>query len=58
MKEFKYMVEKNKNEIPTGICKGLSVDNFNKMIDVSIGIKPLCENIIIREKLRAWYEKL
>ena len=66
VKEFKYMVEKNKIDIPSGICKGLSDDDFNKMIDVSIGMKPLWENalgrdwekIMTREKLRALYEKL
>jgi 3-deoxy-alpha-D-manno-octulosonate 8-oxidase len=64
--EFKFMVEKNKIEIPTGICSGLSDDDFEKMINVSIGMKPLWENalgkdwekIMTREKLRALYEKL
>ena len=64
--EFKKMVEKNKVEIPKGICSGLSDDYFNKMIDVSMGMKPLWENalgkdwekIMTREKLRALYEKL
>lgn len=66
VKEFKYMVEKNNIEIPEGICKGLSDEQFNKMIDVSLGMKPLWENAlgtdwekkITREKLRALYEKL
>jgi 3-deoxy-alpha-D-manno-octulosonate 8-oxidase len=66
VKEFKYMVEKNKIEIPAGICKGLKDDDFNKMINVSLGMKPLWENalgkdwekIMTREKLRALYEKL
>jgi 3-deoxy-alpha-D-manno-octulosonate 8-oxidase len=66
VKEFKWMVEKNGIEIPTGICAGLSEDAFNKMIDVSLGMKPLWENalgtdwekIMTREKLRALYEKL
>jgi len=66
VKEFKYMVEKNGIEIPSGICAGLSEDDFNKMIDVSLGMKPLWENalgknweqIMTREKLRALYEKL
>jgi 3-deoxy-alpha-D-manno-octulosonate 8-oxidase len=66
VKEFKYMVEKNKIDIPQGICKGLSDDEFNKMIDVSLGMKPLWENAlgkdwekkINREKLRALYERL
>ena len=60
------MVEKNGIEIPSGICAGLSEDDFNKMIDVSLGMKPLWENalgknweqIMTREKLRALYEKL
>ncbi len=66
VKEFKYMVEKNKIEIPTGICKNLSDNDFDKMINVSMGMKPLWENalgkdwekIMTREKLRALYEKL
>jgi len=66
VKEFKYMVEKNKIEIPAGICKGLSEDDFDKMINVSLGMKPLWENalgkdwekIMTREKLRDLYEKL
>lgn len=66
VKEFKTMVKKNKVEIPAGICSGLSEDDFNKMINVSLGMKPLWENalgpnwekIMTREKLRALYEKL
>jgi 3-deoxy-alpha-D-manno-octulosonate 8-oxidase len=60
------MVEKNNIEIPQGICKGLNDADFNKMIDVSLGMKPLWENalgtdwekIMTRDKLRALYEKL
>jgi len=66
VREFKYMVEKNGVEIPTGVCKGLNDEQFEKMINVSIGMKPLWENalgkdwekIMTREKLRALYEKL
>lgn len=66
VKEFKYMVEKNQIEIPTSICKGLSDDQFETMINVSMGMKPLWENalgkdwekIMTREKLRMLYEKL
>ncbi len=66
VKEFKYMVEKNKVEIPTGICKKLSDEDFEKMINVSLGMKPLWENalgkdwekIMTRDRLRALYEKL
>ncbi len=66
VKEFKYMVEKNKIEIPQGICKGLTDEEFEKMINVSMGMKPLWENalgkdwetIMTREKLRKLFEKL
>ena len=66
VKEFKYMVEKNKIDIPAGICKGLSDQQFEAMIDVSMVMKPLWENalgkdwekIMTREKLRKLYEKL
>jgi 3-deoxy-alpha-D-manno-octulosonate 8-oxidase len=66
VKEFKYMVEKNGIHIPQNITKGLSDDEFNKMIDVSLGMKPLWENalgkdwekIMTRQKLRALYERL
>ena len=64
--EFKMMVEKNNIEIPTGICSGLSEYEFDKMIDVSMGMKPLWENalgkdwekIMTREKLRELYGRL
>lgn len=66
VKEFKYMVEKNKIDIPQHICAGLSDADFDKMINVSLGLKPLWENAlgpdwekqITRETLRALYEKL
>jgi 3-deoxy-alpha-D-manno-octulosonate 8-oxidase len=64
--EFKHMIKKNNINIPTGICKGLTDDQFNTMINVALGMKPLWENalgkdwekIITREKLRELYEKL
>ena len=64
--EFKRMVEKNKIEIPQGICKDLTDEQFETMINVSLGMKPLWENalgkdwekIMTREKLRALYERL
>jgi len=64
--EFKHMVEKNKIVIPQGICKGLTDEQFDTMINVSLGMKPLWENalgkdwekIMTREKLRRLYEKL
>lgn len=66
VKEFKYMVEKNKIEIPQGVCKGLTDEQFQTMINVSLGMKPLWENalgadwekIMTRDKLRALYERL
>ena len=66
VKEFKLMVEKNNINIPQHICAGLSDEDFDKMINVSLGMKPLWENalgkdwekIITREKLRALYEQL
>lgn len=66
VQEFRKMVEKNRIDIPTGICAGLSDEQFGKMIDVSLGMKPLWENalgknwesVMTREKLRALYEKL
>lgn len=66
VKEFKLMVEKNKIDIPQHICAGLSDEDFDKMINVSLGMKPLWENalgkdwekIMTREKLRALYEQL
>jgi len=64
--EFKKMVEKSNVDIPQGICKGLTDEQFDTMINVSLGMKPLWENalgrdwekIMTREKLRALYEKL
>jgi len=66
VKEFRHMVDKNKIDIPQGICSGLSDDQFEKMIDVSMVMKPLWENalgkdwekIMTREKLRRLYERL
>ncbi len=66
VKEFKLMVEKNQIEIPQGICKGLTDEQFETMMNVSLGMKPLWENalgkdwesIMTREKLRTLYERL
>ena len=64
--EFKKMVEKNKIDIPQHITKGLTDEQFDTMINVSIGMKPLWENALgkdwekqmTKEKLRALYERL
>lgn len=66
VKEFKLMVEKNNIEIPQGICKGLTDEQFETMMNLSLGMKPLWENalgkdwekVMTREKLRALYERL
>ena len=66
VKEFKLMVEKNKIDIPQKITKGLTDEQFNTMINVSLGMKPLWENalgkdwkkIMTKEKLRTLFEKL
>ena len=66
VKEFKLMVDKNQIEIPQGICKGLTDEQFETMMNVSLGMKPLWENalgkdwesIMTREKLRALFERL
>ncbi|MER3499715.1 MAG: alcohol dehydrogenase [Chitinophagaceae bacterium] len=64
--EFKKMVEKNKIDIPQNITAGLSNDDFEKMMDVSLSLKPLWENalgmdwekIMTRDRLKSLYEKL
>ncbi len=66
VRKFKQMVKKNKIDIPQQITKGLSDEQFDIMINVSLGMKPLWENalgpdwekIMTREKLRTLYEKL
>lgn len=66
VKEFKNMVRKNQVDLPLGICAGLNDQEFEKMINVSLGLKPLWENalgkewekIMTREKLRALFELL
>lgn len=66
VREFKVMVEKNKIDIPQHITKGLTDEQFNTMIDVSLVMKPLWENALgkdwekfmTRDRLRALYEKL
>jgi len=66
VREFKKMVDKNKIDIPQHITKGLTDEQFNSMIDVSLVMKPLWENalgkdwekIMTRDRLRKLYEKL
>ena len=64
VKEFKFMVEKHNIDIPKGLCKDLTDEQFNTMIDVALSLVPLWENAlgkdwqktITREKLRGMYE--
>jgi len=66
VKEFKYMVEKNQIDIPKNICANLTDEQFDKMINVSLGMKPLWENALgidwekqmNRTRLRKLYERL
>ncbi len=66
VKEFKLMVEKHKIDIPKNICAGLTDADFDKMIGVSLGMKPLWENALGKDwekhmnadKLRKLYEQL
>lgn len=66
VKTFHKMVEQNDIDIPVGITRGLTDEQFNTMIDVSLGMAPLWENalgkdwqtLMTRDRLRALYEKL
>ena len=66
VEEFKFMVQKNKIEIPVGICANLTEAQFDEMINISLSLKPLWENalgsnwesIMTRDKLRALYNRL
>jgi 3-deoxy-alpha-D-manno-octulosonate 8-oxidase len=63
---FHKMVEKNNIHIPVGITNGLTDEQFDTMINVSLGMAPLWENalgkdwqaIMTRDRLRKLYEKL
>jgi 3-deoxy-alpha-D-manno-octulosonate 8-oxidase len=64
--EFKEMVRKNDIHIPQNVCAGLTEEQLQVMINVSLGMKPLWENalgknwetIMTREKLRTLFLKL
>jgi len=63
---FHKMVEKNHIHIPKGITATLTEEQFDTMINVSLGMAPLWENalgkdwqtIMTRDRLRALYGKL
>ncbi|WP_205195135.1 iron-containing alcohol dehydrogenase family protein [Chitinophaga sp. Cy-1792] len=66
VEKFKKMVKKHNIDIPQGITKGLTDEQFDIMINVSLGMAPLWENalgkdwkeIMTRERLRKLYERL
>lgn len=66
VRKFKEMVKKHNIDIPQGITKGLTDEQFETMINVSLGMAPLWENalgkdwkeIMTRERLRKLYERL
>ncbi|WP_435132448.1 iron-containing alcohol dehydrogenase family protein [Formosa sp. A9] len=63
---FKEMKAKHNIDLPTGLCKALTDEEFDIMIDVALSLAPLWENalgsnwktIMTREKLRSLYEKM
>jgi 3-deoxy-alpha-D-manno-octulosonate 8-oxidase len=66
VREFKMMVKKNNIDIPQNITASLSDEEFDKMVNVSLGLKPLWENalgkdwekIMTREKLKDLFKRL
>lgn len=64
--EFHRMVRQNDIDVPAGITRGLTDEQFDIMINVSLGMAPLWENALGKEwksqmtpqKLRALYERL
>ncbi len=66
VKEFHQMVKQADIDIPKNITKGLTEEQFETMINVSMNMKPLWENalgkdwekIMTREKLRSLFERL
>jgi 3-deoxy-alpha-D-manno-octulosonate 8-oxidase len=66
VKEFHQMVKHANIDIPQHITKGLSEEQFETMVNVSMNMKPLWENALgkdwekkmTREKLRALFERL
>lgn len=66
VKLFKEMKEKQRVEIPKGICANLHEEDFNTMIHVAMSLTPLWENalgkdwkkIITKEKLLELYKKM
>jgi len=47
--EFRRMLEKNKIELPRGITKDLTEEQFDTMTNVAFGLAPLWENALGKE---------
>ncbi|WP_432279789.1 3-deoxy-manno-octulosonate cytidylyltransferase [Patiriisocius hiemis] len=63
---FKEMVAKHNIDIPQGLCKNLTQQQMDTMIDIALSLVPLWENaigdnwetVITREKLASMYRKM
>lgn len=63
---FKEMVKKHNIDIPQGLCKNLTQQQMDTMIDIALSLVPLWENaigdnwetVITREKLASMYSKM
>jgi 3-deoxy-alpha-D-manno-octulosonate 8-oxidase len=63
---FDQMMQKHGIQLPQGICADLSQDDFDMMINVSLGLEPLWENalgknwkeIITPARLQTMYQKI
>jgi 3-deoxy-alpha-D-manno-octulosonate 8-oxidase len=63
---FKQMIDKHQISLPKGICKSISRQQLDKMIDVAMNLNPLWENaigadwksVITRSKLEKLYLKM
>lgn len=63
---FRKMREKHQIELPKGICKDLTDEQMNTMIEVALSLGPLWENalgddwesIMTHDKLRSMYNKM
>ncbi|MRI00293.1 iron-containing alcohol dehydrogenase [Kriegella sp. EG-1] len=66
VKLFNKMKEKHQIDLPSGICKELTEDDFNTLCNVALKMEPLWENAlgknwkerITREKLKSIYRKI
>lgn len=59
VKEFHAMVKQNNIDIPEGITKGLTDEQFDTMINVSLGMVPLWENALGKDwQSQMTYERL